>query len=234
MGPRQALLLLLLLRHPAPPPAACRHPPPSTTATREPPAATHLLLLSTLYPDKLLWRFGSIHGCDLVVQNLVSNSWSVSTAFYIPNPPPPHAPSSLLVTSRCACAYGWRCEKLNLCHPSVGSVDCGTPSRANVNFASCTVTTFGGTCTPACASGYTGTPTAVCSTGGTWTYGGSCTASMCSFRPCSTHAVHHQVEPTARQHAVPRGMSFYRLPLLVLSSSVRGSGLRPVFRGAAG
>ena len=58
-------------------------------------------------------------------------------------------------------------------------VDCGTPVQPNTKFIGCS-TTSDGTCTPSCTYPYTGSPTAVCSKDGNWTYGGECTVlGMC-------------------------------------------------------
>ena len=59
------------------------------------------------------------------------------------------------------------------------SVYCGVPYQERVDFTSCTNYSYFSTCTPVCAVGYQGIPTAECKADGQWEYGGSWNGGAC-------------------------------------------------------
>ena len=109
----------------------------------------------------------------------------------------PPAPPDYMIPHNCSHRYGGACG-MTCRPPYVGApaavctsdgtwhyagtcvpISCGAPRMDYVDFGGCGHR-YGGLCRPACQTGYTGAPTAVCGSDGSWTYEGACERIRCS------------------------------------------------------
>ena len=101
--------------------------------------------------------------------------------------------------------------------PRCRLVYCGPPSQPNWDFSACTDHGNGGTCSPSCATGYTGNPRAVCEQTGGWKYSGSCSIGVSQSMPTQcTPAPHSTALPHTTLGWRPRRMP----PLCTIQCSV--------------